>query len=228
MSDETERPVPPTDGTISRRDALGRLAALPVLTALPAVAPLEPVADVLAGDVVADPGHQPKPAGDGTQPPRNAPPKFFTAAEYRTLTVLVDDIIPRDARSGSASDAGVPAYIDLTVREWAGHQVPMRGGLAWLDAECRRRFGAPYASLTAARRHAVLDDIAYPKRARPEMRAGVAFFNRVRDLAVSGFYSSKIGYADLNYQGAPQAEWAGVPKHVLDHLGVSYEEWERR
>jgi len=40
--------------------------------------------------------------------PRAAVPVFFTAHEWETVRILVDLIIPRDDRSGSATDAGVP------------------------------------------------------------------------------------------------------------------------
>jgi hypothetical protein len=71
----------------------------------------------------------------------------------------------------------------------------------------------------------MLDDIAYPKRARPELSQGVAFFTRMRDLTASGFWSSAIGHKDLGFTGEIRTEWTGVPDAVLKHLGVSYEEW---
>jgi hypothetical protein len=216
-----------SDG-LSRRAALGRLAVLPVLPALPAVervlAPTEVTPATPGAEVES--GAAPEPAGpDGTVPAPARKPTFFTAAEYATVKVLVDDILPRDARSGSATDAGVPAFIDWTATDQPSLQVPLRGGLAWLNAECRRRFGAPYATLPVAQRHALLDDIAYPKRARPELSQGVAFFNRMRDLTASGFWSSATGHKDLGFTGAITTAWNGVPDAVLKHLGVSYEEW---
>ena len=158
-------------------------------------------------------------------------PRFFTAAEYATLRVLVDDIIPRDERSGSATDAGVPPYIDFLMADEtpAGlRQAPtssqnlLRGGLRWLDVECARRFdGRKYAQCTAAQRHQVLDDIAWPKKAKPGHSHGVAFFTRVRDLTASGFFSSKLGVQDLRYTGnAFQTAWTGCPAPVLRKLGL--------
>ena len=38
-------------------------------------------------------------------------PKFFTPHELATVNLLVDLIIPKDDRSGSATDAGVPAFM---------------------------------------------------------------------------------------------------------------------
>src|SRR5262245_24398097 len=67
-------------------------------------------------------------------------PKFFTAHEYATIVMLGDLIIPKDARSGSASDAGTPEFIDFIVAAQPARQTAMRGGLQWLDSECRGRF----------------------------------------------------------------------------------------
>jgi gluconate 2-dehydrogenase gamma chain len=170
-----------------------------------------------------------QPARDTKQPPASQPrPKFFTQRELRTARVLGDDVIPRDERSGSASDAKVVEFIDynLSVEETTPEtRVAWRGGLRWMDTESRRRFGVSYASATAAQRQQILDDIAWPDRVRPEMRHGAAFFARFRDMAAAGFFSSAIGFKDLQYMGntfVPQ--WNGCPEAALTKLGVSYGE----
>jgi hypothetical protein len=152
-------------------------------------------------------------------------PKFFTTSEWTTVRVLVDLIIPRDARSGAATDAGVPEFMDFMLTENAGMQIPMRGGLAWLDTECRERFGKGFIDCADAERRAVLDDIAWPARARPELSPGVAFFSRFRDLTASGFWSSETGIRDLRYLGnTAVAEWTGCPPDQLQRLGVTYDD----
>lgn len=151
-------------------------------------------------------------------------PEFFTPHEWRTLRVLVDLIIPRDERSGSATDAGVPEFMDFTLVDRPGMQNRMRGGLGWLDAESRRRFGSAFADLGITRQTAILDDIAWPARARPEMSHGVAFFTWVRDFTASGFFSSRTGVQDLGYAGNRFVqEWVGCPEEALRRLGVSYD-----
>jgi gluconate 2-dehydrogenase gamma chain len=170
-----------------------------------------------------------QPARDTKQPPP-APPRqrFFTARELRTVRVLADDIIPRDERSGSATDAKVPEFMDfhLSVEETPREtRVAWRGGLRWLDRESRKRFGVPYASASASQRHQILDDIAWASRVRPPLRQGAAFFARFRDMVAAGFFSSAIGYRDLHYMGntfVPQ--WNGCPEAALRKLGVSYGE----
>jgi gluconate 2-dehydrogenase gamma chain len=167
-------------------------------------------------------------------------PKFFTRHEYQTVRVLVDYIIPRDERSGSATDAGVPQYMDFVLSDQTpppgppnptrrfyvaptAAQINVRGGLAWLDTECARRFGAGKTFLTATdpQRREVLDDIAWPAKAKPELSHGVAFFTRMRDMTAAGFFSSKMGVQDLRYIGnMPMAKWEGCPPNVLQKLGV--------
>ncbi|MEZ4700230.1 MAG: gluconate 2-dehydrogenase subunit 3 family protein [Rhodothermales bacterium] len=152
-------------------------------------------------------------------------PAFFTEHEWRTVKLLADLIIPKDDRSGSATDAGVPEYMDFMMIDSPNRQTPMRGGLAWIDVQCRKRYGAPFADCTAAQQTALLDDIAYPESAPEGVEHGVAFFTSFRDLTASGFWSSKMGVEDLQYMGNTFVpEWTGCPSEVLNDLGVRYED----
>ena len=65
-------------------------------------------------------------------------PKFFTPHEHATVRVLVDLIIPKDERSGSATDAGVPEFMDFMMIDQPARQTAMRGGLAWIDRRVPR------------------------------------------------------------------------------------------
>lgn len=151
-------------------------------------------------------------------------PRFFTAHEYATIVVLGDLIIPKDGRSGSASDAGTPEFIDYLTSQQPDRQTAMRGGLAWLDNECRERFDKTFLASADADRRKVLDDIAWPRRAKPDFSQGGRFFNTMRDLVATGFWTSKIGVADLGYLGNTAVmEWTGAPQAILDRLGVKYE-----
>lgn len=149
-------------------------------------------------------------------------PAFFTPHEFATVRELADLVIPRDERSGGATDAGVPEFMDFMMIDQPGRQAAMRGGLAWLDHECHRRFDRPFIRCSAAEKTAVLDDIAWPDRARPEMSQGVAFFNSFRDLTASGFWTSKMGMEDLQFLGNRYvAQWNGCPDEVLKGLGLT-------
>jgi hypothetical protein len=156
-------------------------------------------------------------------------PKFFTPHEWATVRLLTDIVIPADERSGGATDALVPEFIDFILddplaepREREAQKTQVRGGLAWLDRECRARFSKPFADCASDERTAVVDDVAWPEKARPEMLPGAAFFTLFRDLVASGFWSSRMGVEDLQYTGNTfVAEWKGCPPEVLAELGIA-------
>jgi gluconate 2-dehydrogenase gamma chain len=151
-------------------------------------------------------------------------PQFFTPREYATVTVLADLIIPRDERSGSAGDAGVPEFMDFMMIDQPARQTAMRGGLAFIDHLCDVRFDKPFIECTDAEQRQVLDDLAYPGNVDPALVNGAAFFSSLRDLTASGFWTSKMGIEDLQYLGNKVvAEWKGCPSEALQHLGVKYE-----
>jgi gluconate 2-dehydrogenase gamma chain len=169
-------------------------------------------------------------------------PKFFNAQEWKTVRVLVDLIIPADERSGSATEAGVPEFMDYLMNDPTDidvqrerRQTAMRGGLAWINAVCVDRFGHGFVEASEKERTEVLDEIAYSKDEREdeaEMRVprdlrvvvqhGPSFFNSFRDLTASGFWSTKMGIDDLGYIGNRfVAEWKGPPPEVLARLGLT-------
>ena len=215
--------TPMLEKEISRRRALKVLGVLPVATALGAQQPTtpqqqKPLTPAVTSQVPTKPGAQPH------SPPV---PSFFNAHEMRTVRVLADYVIPRDARSGSATDAKVPEYMDYLLGEKDASETTrteMRGGLAWIDAESGRRFGKRFVDATDAQRRQLLDDIAYPDKAPAGVSQGVAFFNRFRDMTASGFYSSAIGWRDVQYIGNTfNPGYDGCPPAALEKLGVSYD-----
>ena len=150
-------------------------------------------------------------------------PKYFHADEWKQMRILVDLIIPKDERSGSATDAGVPEFMDFICTEYPNYQAWVRDALRWLDAFAYDTHHKSFAKCSDAERRGLLDQIAWPARAKPELRAGVQYFNQLRDFTASGFYSSQMGVKDIGYMGnTALAEWHGCPKPALDHLGVSY------
>jgi hypothetical protein len=153
--------------------------------------------------------------------------KFFTASEMAAIKILADIIIPADAKSGSASQAGVPAFIEFIVKDMPQHQTPMRGGLMWLDTQSKKMFSKKFVALTPAERLKVVDLIAYPNKAKKEHSQGVSFFNLMRNLTATGFFTSEMGVKDLEYLGNTPNKWDGVPQDVLKQYNLSYDEWER-
>ena len=152
--------------------------------------------------------------------------QFFTKHEMATLTVLADIIIPKDDVSGSASDAKVPEFIEFIVKDMPSHQTPMKGGLRWLDLYCMKKFEKAFINSSTEQQISVVDEIAYPKKAKPELSQGVKFFSLMRDLTATGFYSSEIGIKDVGYAGNTPNRWNGVPDDVLKQYKLSYTEKE--
>jgi gluconate 2-dehydrogenase gamma chain len=198
---------------MDRRQALRALASAPVAAA--AISWTEQ--DVWAASDAASQARQ-----TAARAQTKYQPKFFTAHEWTTVAVLANLIIPKDAKSGSATDAGVPEFMDFMMIDQPARQNAMRGGLAWLDAECQRRADKTFLASSDAERRAVLDDIAWPRRQiKPGLAYGVTFFNSFRDLTASGFFTSKMGMTDLEYIGNMfVSEWKGCPPEWLKKLGV--------
>lgn len=210
-AERTRRP----GNDISRRDALPMLAALPAAIYW-STSELEKARRFVDKALGA--------AANGVA----FAPTFFTPAEWRTVRVLSEMVIPRDERSGGAVDAGVPEFMDFTMTDRPGSRKWMRDGLAWIDAQSTSRFGKPFADAAQSQREAILDDIAWPARASASMADGVSFFNRLRDLTASGYWSSEIGVRDLRYMGNVFVpEWSGCPPAALKKLGVSYAKFDR-
>lgn len=200
---------------ITRRNALKIIGATPVAAGIGLTE--------AAADAHVQHAHTQAPAKPGAGA-RKGPykPKFFDAHEWATVTVLANIIIPKDEKSGNATDAGVPEFIDFMMVDRPAAQTPMRGGLRWLDAESTARFGKTFGGATDAQRTELVDDIAYPRTAKPEFSHGVAFFSRFRDLVATGFWTSKIGIQDLQYMGnVPNPSWDGCPDNCYTHLGVT-------
>lgn len=153
--------------------------------------------------------------------------QFFDEHEMATIAVLADIIIPADGKTGSATDAGVPDFIEFIVKDMPHHQTPMRGGLMWLDSETKKQFGKKFIELSSANRLKIIDQIAYPDEAKPEHSQGVKFFNLMRNLTATGFYTTEIGFKDLGYAGNQPNFWDGVPQDVLKKHGLSYDDWEK-
>jgi len=165
--------------------------------------------------------------------------KFFTDHEMATITVLADIIIPKDDVSGSASDAKVPEFIDFIVVDMPELQTPLRGGLRWLDLECFKRYEKIFVDCGHQQQIEMVDDIAYPEieyeengkkikkgNVKAGMEQGVSFFDKLRNLTATGFYTSEIGVKDVGYLGNTPNQWNGVPDDVLKQYGLAYTEKE--
>jgi len=201
---------------ISRRDLMAGIVAVPAALAIPQEM-LQRAANHAHG--VHEAEEQAATQGAAQQAPYV--PKNFTPDEWRLVRLLVNYVIPRDARSGSATDARVPEFMDFIMGEYRSTQTWMKNGLGWMNAECRRRHGKTFVSCNEEERLGVLDAIAYPKKALAEDKPGVDFFNNFRNLTASGFWTSRIGIADLGYTGNRAVmKWEGTPANVQRWLGI--------
>ena len=196
---------------MNRREILGLLALTPLTTALHWSPEAVSRAKAVAAHALAKPA--------------DFELKFFTPQEFETVKALADLVIPKDERSGSATEAAAPEFIDYILSEYPDNQVAVRGGLAWMDNEMRDRTGGKtFIAATPAQQTALLDDLAFPAKAKPEYSQGAEFFSRFRDMTASAFFSSKMGVADLQYMGNTfVTQWDGCPPAALAKLGVRYQ-----
>ena len=136
---------------------------------------------------------------------------FFTPGEMAVITRLCDIILPAEGTSPSAVQVGVPAFIEFIAKDMPYQQVPLRGGIMWLENYSRKLFGKSFVAITPANQMTIVDAIAYPELATPAVSAGVAFFNLMRDLTLTGFYTTEAGFEDLGYVGNRPNNWEGPP-----------------
>jgi len=193
-----------SEHSVTRRDILRTLAMGAISGSVLQVIPAK----------AAEYAHQTVHNEKAASPAGKYAPKYFSSHQYELLTTLCDTIIPKDEKSGGAVEAGAPEFIDLLTSENEEYQVALGGGLQWLDSFCIDRYSEPFLDCTPEQRKAVLDMIAFRKNAKQDqaLSQGVAFFSFLRRLTCDGFYTSKIGIADLQYIGnTALREFPGCP-----------------
>ena len=193
-----------TTRAVTRRDILKTLAMGAVGGSVLQVIPAE----------AAEYAHQMVHKEKAASPAGKYTPKYFSEQQYRTLNTLCDAIIPKDEHSGGAVEAGAPEFIDLLTSENVEFQRKLGGGLLWLDGFCTDRYEKTFLECSAEQQKVVLELIAYRKNGEkdPALGQGVAFFALLRRMTCDGFYTSKIGIADLQYIGnTTLREFPGCP-----------------
>ena len=213
-----------TDPLSSRLDR--RTAIKWMLTAVASAA-------VLDRDAFSAGPAAPAAKGYGTDPdllkdyrPGDLWPLTFDAAQRGTAAALCDLIVPADAKSPAASALGVHDFIDEWISApYPGHDADRRvvlDGLAWLDAESRRRFQNPFVNLVLGQKNKIGEDICFVAKAKPEFKIAAQFFKRYRDLTAGGFYTTREGMRDIGYTGnVPLATFDGPPVEALKQLGLA-------
>ena len=150
--------------------------------------------------------------------------KFLNSHELSTVAVLCDIILPASADFGSATDAGVDEFIEFIVKDLPSHQTPIRGGLMWLDSFSNKTYSKEFIACSNHEQIEICDQIAYPKKTAPELKQGEKFFTQMRNLTLTGYYTTRMGLDDLGYKGNSPNVWDGIPEDVLKAHGMSYDE----
>ena len=149
---------------------------------------------------------------------------FFTDAEQKKLSTLVDIIMPKDDVSPAATEIGVVDFMEFMMKDQPGNQTRMRGGLMWLDFEADEKFGKEFNELSESEVIQIVEEVAWPDTAKPEYEGGVRWFNALRNLTCSGYFSTEAGWKYMGYVGNTPNAWDGVPQEVMDKHGFQLEE----
>jgi len=154
---------------------------------------------------------------------------YFREHELLTIAVLCDIILPSEHPNGGALDAGLPEFVEFMVKDRARYQLPLRGGIAWLDSHAIERFGADFIALSEPQRLSICDEIAYPDVEDAELQPGISFFSLMRNMTLTGYYTTELGFRDLGYKGNTPNVWDGVPEAVLQKHNMAYEaDWLKK
>ncbi|MDR7131850.1 hypothetical protein J2X69_004215 [Algoriphagus sp. 4150] len=149
---------------------------------------------------------------------------FFTDEERKKLSTLVDIIMPKDDESPAATEVGVVDFMEFMMKDQPANQTGMRGGLMWLDFEADEKFGKSFNELSESEVITIVDEVAWPEKANPEYEGAVRWFNMLRNLTCSGYFSTAAGWKYIGYVGNTPNAWDGVPQEVMDKHGFKLEE----
>ncbi len=193
---------------LGRRQAIRHMLGLMGMTGWAALNPPEVEAWLNhVHEVAEEHKKQRRPLAGGTKP------SFFRPQEFRTLTAMVERIIPRTDTPGAA-DAGVPWYLDIVVAAETELQPKFREGLASLDARSRKQFGRGFSEAGEPEQIRLMEAMV------PKDGPGNAFFEMVKAMTIVGYYSSEIGMREeLHHKGSEVLdEFPGCPHggHPVD------------
>lgn len=152
--------------------------------------------------------------------------EFFNPHEMETIAVLCALILPANEEFGSATDAGAPEFIEFMAKDYPPFQTTLRGGLMWLDHKSNTEYGTEFKATPEMQQKELLDSIAFydPEVPLDNQALEIQFFALMRNLTLTGYYTTKMGIEDLGYKGNMPNVWDGVPQDVLEQHGVAYEE----
>lgn len=180
--------------SLSRRELLGRGAAIGVVLALPTAAGTATVGRISTAA---------------------AAPTTLTSAQQAILRAAVDRLIPADANGPSGTQAGVAAYITqgLTGGLAGGlsKTAPLyKAGLPAIDAYAQSAYGGAFTALAPAQQDAVLSDIEAGKPKTGFVPDAATFFSALREHALQGMFSDPVYGGNKNFAGWDLIGYAGV------------------
>jgi len=154
--------------------------------------------------------------------------QLFNEHEMETIAALSVIILPPKEPHGGPIEAGVPELIEFMGKDIPSMAPTLLGGLMWMDHKSNTEFDTEFKSATLEQQKQICDEICWHDIEIPldEQALEIQFFALMRNLTVTGYYTSKVGIADLGYKGNQPNVWDGVPQDVLDQHGVAYDpEW---
>jgi hypothetical protein len=128
---------------------------------------------------------------------------------------LCERIIPADDVSPGATEAGAAEYIDLLCCGNARLARIYHGGLAWLDSVSLDEYGVGFVEAGEPRQTAIVERLAYKAKVPRGWQAGAQFFDWARRMTIDAFYTSQVGYRDLEYKGGHGMTEYQVPAEAL-------------
>ncbi len=128
------------------------------------------------------------------------PPSALSDAQLRLLAAFVDRLIPKDELGPSASESGVPEYINRSLGDYlAGEKTAFIEGLQETDAFAHHSQDRAFIDLSPDKQDALLTMMeSGSAEGFPNARA---FFNRVRRLTLEGMFGDPYYGGNKNFAG---------------------------
>ena len=134
--------------------------------------------------------------------------KFFTNKELSDLDKICNVILPPN-EFGSIRDAEVVQLIEFMAKDIPSYQDPLRKGLDWINEESNSKFSKSFIELDDKSIKQIFDEIAFydPNSNMSDLSEPVQWFNLVRNLTMTGYFTSEVGIKELGYKGNMPNVW---------------------
>ena len=133
--------------------------------------------------------------------------RALTPQQNETVATIAELIIPKTDTPG-ARDAGVPAFIDVMLADWADDEQRQMftTGLANVDERSRTAFSKTFVACAPEQQAEILEDLDYELARLRDAKADTSknFFSAMKWLTLTGYYTSEVGStAELHYRVVP-------------------------